>query len=1420
IAANGFSPSAALVKATMISGAVPIAAIPNMNEGWGRIHLENSIYFVGDTIKTAAVDNINGLLTNDYIEYQYSVVAGTRLKIALAYTDFEGDPAAAKMLVNDLNLLVTAPGGTQYKGNVMSGGVSITGGVYDTTNNVECAIFTAPTAGVYTIRVTGYAIARGPQNFALVVTGALTDGYGNVFMDRTVYGDDDTITVDVEDTNNPASSVNVVLTTSSGDSETVAVPGTFTNSGLFKGGTIMTGLGIVATGNGKLEVYHGDTITATYTDSSPAHSGRAYAKVDMKGPIISDVRAGGILPTAALIYWNTSENADSVVYYGPTTSLGSTATETALAINHRMVLKGLTSNTIYYYDVKSTDSRGRSVLDNNGGEHYMFSTTSAATGGNLVLLVDDDDGTVSPLSGVGYEVDWKNNLNQYGWTYTHWDFKVYGTPSLADMNSHTMVVWFVTEGYPQISQYDRPVLKAFLDQTVNPEQGTRPMMYLVGQDIGWDMCDTTGTDRDIAWFQFYTKTQFMQDDADGGAGVENDPFQVENVGWTGNIYNLVDVDLEVECFDYPVANDRFWPDDLLLLTGGTETFDYTSHAGGGDCAGAAQTAGGTGGQARIVYHGFSHDMIASTNVGTADYNPEVPQIDTQRSQMLDQVIQWLLGGNHPTIDLTYPTGGQSLSGNVGITWTVTAANSIDLYYSANNGQAWTPIVTGLAGSATGYTWATGGLLTGDDYKIKVVAKSSATYATLTDYSESGKLTITGIDNLGPKCVAGTVNADKQPTVKGSTMWFNATVTDDGRGNSVVTGAEYFVDITGANGAGTAMTAVDGSFSSMTEAVRATYAGSGGLQTGRHTLFVHARDAGNWGPFTSTTFDIIATTPMASAKGPIGGPSNDVTVTITYSYANGPTSIGLYYTKNSGATWTSIGSDTSVDGAYDYTIVAGSGSYGWTAVAIGTGSDETAPTAGMAPEAGYYILDLIPPAAAILDNPVDQYGEGFVPATSTLTTAGTTTAGGPHNVWFTIVDSSIGSELTTPNSAVEFTDTYYTNAATSNDVRAGPSSTPPTGDEEFVKCQFATAVTPSLVTQINLTFEGYFSGACTATMFAYNTVSSVWDVMGATQAFATGTDNVMTRTITSNPGDYISGGYILWGVYDGSSRQSASVDFLRVVIHYETPFADYNSNTLNWTHDGTDVAVYNIYRSSTEMGTYTLINTVPVGTNTYQDTNMGQADATYWWYKVRAVDALGNEDTTTTAVQEEGGGPSLPAYEISLTGKTANSWVFISFPSGLTGNIQDLLTDGGADGDGLTTWTVAKWYNPLTPADPWKTYRVGGTANDMPAITNGMGFWIWITANGGDQALTLSSYAAAPASTNINLAVGWNLVGYPSTTDRLGSTLPGVVDILSVYSASAVYTDYVNAAIDPVTLHHGNAYFMHCTGATVWTVTNP
>jgi hypothetical protein len=865
IAANGFTPSSALIKAAMFSGCVDIgtANAPNNQEGWGRPLLDNSLYFSGDTLDAWMVDKKEGLLTGDYVNYQISVAGNTqRLKIMLDWVDYPGDPAVTQILVNDLDMLVTDPGATQYRGNNYAAGWSVatgTGNVDDNKNNTEGVSISAPPAGVWNIRITAQNIARGPQNYALYVTGDLTPGYGTVFMDRTVYGSPDQITVDVEDSNNAAESVTVMLSTTSGDFENVTVPGTAANSGMYKGGTMPTAIAIIAQNDGELQVVQGDTITATYVDASPSHTSNAYARVDLRGPVITNVYAEGATDTMTIIHWTTSENADSTVYYGPTTALSSSAYDAARAIGHKLVLKGLNTATTYYYDVESKDASGRATRDSNGGAHYTFSTTSATTGGSVVLLVDDDSSTKSPLSGTPFERDWINNLNNYGWTYTHWDFAIYGTPTLADMNSATVLLWYVAEGYPQIGASDRAVIGQYLSQTVTPK-GTKPMMWLTGQDIGWDMCDPAGTDRDVSWYQYNLRAQYMRDDADGGGGTEVDTFQLENVGHpiSDGIY---DVDLEVEAYDYPVGTPgRFWPDDITRLTGGgsAEVWDYSAHAGGGDAGSVSQTAGGGApGQARIVYGAYAHDMISSTNTGANDYRPDLGQIDPERAGILDSTIQWLLGGDHPDIDLTYPVGGESLAGNINIQWTVANANSIDLYYSPNGGQQWNTIATGLAGTATNYNWNTAGLLTGSSYRVKVVALRPVTYATLSDYDSSLNFTISGVDNLGPVVVAGSVTVDKYPTMdsQGKTMWLNATVTDVGKGGSNVNAAEYFVDTTGANGAGTAMTATDGTYNSPTEAVR--WSGIETWTAGTHTLYVHGRDAAsNWGGYTNCTFILL------------------------------------------------------------------------------------------------------------------------------------------------------------------------------------------------------------------------------------------------------------------------------------------------------------------------------------------------------------------------------------------------------------------------------------------------------------------------------------------------------------------------------------------------------------------------------------
>ncbi|MDO9538096.1 MAG: Ig-like domain-containing protein, partial [Thermoplasmata archaeon] len=68
---------------------------------------------------------------------------------------------------------------------------------------------------------------------------------------------------------------------------------------------------------------------------------------------------------------------------------------------------------------------------------------------------------------------------------------------------------------------------------------------------------------------------------------------------------------------------------------------------------------------------------------------------------------------------------------------------------------------------------------------------------------------------------------------------------------------------------------------------------------------------------------------ATATGPIGGPSNNGTINITYSWTGNPTEVWLYYTANGGTNWTFAGNDTKVDGDFNWTIPA-DGTYGWIA----------------------------------------------------------------------------------------------------------------------------------------------------------------------------------------------------------------------------------------------------------------------------------------------------------------------------------------------------------------------------------------------------------------------------------------------------------------------------------------------------------
>ena len=171
------SPTAALIKATLINGATDLypgqygtgafleqpTTRPNSVEGWGRIDLAYAI--APNAQRTMQfVDNTTGLSTNGSVAYTYPVIGNASpMRVTLVWTDYPALANASKALINDLDLTVTAPDLTIWHGN----------GTTDRTNNVEGVDIANPIPGTYTVRVSGYNVpSHGPQPFALVTTAA------------------------------------------------------------------------------------------------------------------------------------------------------------------------------------------------------------------------------------------------------------------------------------------------------------------------------------------------------------------------------------------------------------------------------------------------------------------------------------------------------------------------------------------------------------------------------------------------------------------------------------------------------------------------------------------------------------------------------------------------------------------------------------------------------------------------------------------------------------------------------------------------------------------------------------------------------------------------------------------------------------------------------------------------------------------------------------------------------------------------------------------------------------------------------------------------------------------------------------------------------------------------------------------------
>lgn len=187
IQANRITPSAALMKATLIAAARPLLwrkdlltnrrvealPTPSIEQGWGFPVLDDALYFPGDAKKLRVIDVplATGLAQGASTTIRVDVRAGAPFRAVLVWTDPPGMVRnsitdSTPQLVNDLDLQVQL-GGTTSFGN---------GASPDRLNNVEVVTLDSPVNGTAEITISANRLGFGSrQSYALVLTGDFDD---------------------------------------------------------------------------------------------------------------------------------------------------------------------------------------------------------------------------------------------------------------------------------------------------------------------------------------------------------------------------------------------------------------------------------------------------------------------------------------------------------------------------------------------------------------------------------------------------------------------------------------------------------------------------------------------------------------------------------------------------------------------------------------------------------------------------------------------------------------------------------------------------------------------------------------------------------------------------------------------------------------------------------------------------------------------------------------------------------------------------------------------------------------------------------------------------------------------------------------------------------------------------------------------
>ncbi|KKQ06028.1 MAG: hypothetical protein US16_C0027G0006 [Candidatus Moranbacteria bacterium GW2011_GWE2_36_40] len=110
--------------------------------------------------------------------------------------------------------------------------------------------------------------------------------------------------------------------------------------------------------------------------------------LDVSAPIISSVDISSPTVTNITVNWTTDENSTSYVAYSLDGTTFVEQGSATLTKNHSVTVVGLTPNTDYELQIKSSDAMGNVATDDNAGANYTQRTqTSLLLGQRILMLI-------------------------------------------------------------------------------------------------------------------------------------------------------------------------------------------------------------------------------------------------------------------------------------------------------------------------------------------------------------------------------------------------------------------------------------------------------------------------------------------------------------------------------------------------------------------------------------------------------------------------------------------------------------------------------------------------------------------------------------------------------------------------------------------------------------------------------------------------------------------------------------------------------------------------------------------------------------------------------------------------------------------------------------------------------------------------